>query len=212
MMNEVSKPTPQMSFFRRWANEIVSGVVVTIIVAGLAAVWPTLLAWAFPDYVSGNYLLLGPEEKPSHGPDVINVQLSSYNGHVWGSMSQSPKRWSIVGYWNNNYLIFSYRSDGNGPDSIGFGEQFLTPVQAGKDSILVGDVRGNYCLDEAVDQKPQLLRCPSVLVRAEPQAANEWATKYASYLGAIKQRCQPVDIPIAMTAAKAELKCPPPKK
>ena len=87
MMNEVSKPTPQMSFFRRWANEIVSGVVVTIIVAGLAAVWPTLLAWAFPDYVSGNYLLLGPEEKPSHGPDVINVQLSSYNGHVWGSMA-----------------------------------------------------------------------------------------------------------------------------
>lgn len=215
-MNEAPKPTPPEGFFRRWSSEIVTGVVVTIIVtiigAVFAPIWPTLQAWVFPDYVSGNYLLLGPEEKPGHGPDVINVQLSSYNGRVWGSMLQSPKRWSIVGYWKNNYLIFSYRSDGNGPDSIGFGEQFFTPVQAGKDSILVGDIRGNYCLDDAMDQKPQLLRCPNVLVRAEQQAATEWANKYASYLGTIKQRCQPVDIPIAMTAPKTELKCPLPKK
>ncbi len=203
-----TQETAAPGFFKRWTREIVAGVVVALIVAGLTAAWPTFQALTFPDYVSGNYLLIGPEDPPEHGPDVVDVQLSSYNGRVWGSMSQASKRWSVVGYWKNNYLIFSYRSDGTGPNSIGFGEQFFTPVQAGKNSVLVGDIRGNYCLNDAPDQKPQILRCPNVLVQAEPQAASEWAAKYASYLGTIEQQCRPVDIPIAMTAPKTDLKCP----
>jgi hypothetical protein len=207
-MSETSGTARSIGFFRRWIREIIVAVVVTLIVAALAAVWPTLQALTFPDYVSGNYLIIGPEERPGTGPDVIFAQLKSYDGRVWGSMLQGSQRWSVAGYWKNNYLIFAYRSDGNGPSSIGFGEQFFTPVQAGEESILVGDVRGNFCLEDAVDQKPQILRCPNVLVRAEPEAASKWTNKYAAYLGTLKQQCQPVDIPMAMAAAKAEIKCP----
>jgi hypothetical protein len=202
---ETARP---MGFFRRWINEIAAAVVVSLIVAALAAMWPTLQALTFPDYVSGDYLLIGPEERPGTGPYVIFAQLKSYDGRVWGSMSQGSQRWSVAGYWKNDYLIFAYRSDGNGPNSIGFGDQFFTPVQAENESVLVGDVRGNFCLEDAVDQRPQILRCPNVLVRAEPEAASAWTNKYAAYLGTLKKQCQPVDIPMAMAAAKVEIKCP----
>lgn len=194
-------------FLRSFGKEIIVGVAVAIAVGALAALWPTFQALAFPDYISGNYILLGPAEHSEGGPDVIYVSLKSYDGRVWGAMSQKSHRWSIAGYWKNSYLVFSYRSDGNDPSSIGFGEQFLTSTKAGQKPVLMGDTRGNYCLDGAVDQKPIILRCPSVLVQGEPDSAPEAAKQYATYLGGI-QKCQPVDIPMSMKVEKLDLKCP----
>ena len=207
-MSETTEAARSKGYFSGFTRELIIAILTTFIVGVLVAVWPTFQAWTFPDFISGNYLLIGPEEQPGAGPDVIFAHLKSYDGRVWGSMSQGSQRWSVAGYWKNNYLIFAYRSDGNGPHSIGFGEQFFTPIKAGKDSVLMGDNRGNYCLDDTRDQKPQLLRCPNVLVEAEPETASAWANKYAAYLGTIKNQCQSVDIPIAMTVAKAEIKCP----
>ncbi len=95
---------------------------------------PTIQALVFPDVISGDYVLLGPEEKPGHGLEVIYLHFYSYDGRVWGSMSQNSKRWSVAGYRKNSYLAFSYRSNGNGLDSVGIGQQLFTPVNAGEDS------------------------------------------------------------------------------
>lgn len=86
-MTQKSGTARSIGFFRSWIREIVVAVAVSIIVAALAAVWPTLQALTFPDYVSGNYLIIGPEEPPETGPDVIFAQLKSYDGRVWGSMT-----------------------------------------------------------------------------------------------------------------------------
>jgi len=78
---------PSRSFLGRRIREIVVGVLVAIVVAGLAAAWPTIQALVFPDVISGDYVLLGPEEKPGHGLEVIYLHFYSYDGRGWGSMS-----------------------------------------------------------------------------------------------------------------------------
>src|SRR5579872_2097878 len=209
MNNEVEagKQPEEKPAIRRIGWDVFINLVVAAITAAAIAAWPTIQAFTFPDFISGEYILLGPEEKPGRGPDVIYVNLKSYNGHVWGAMHQDSKRWSITGYWKNNHLVFAYRSDGNGLDSIGFGEQFFTPIQAGSKSVLMGDTRGNYCFDEPETRPPEILRCPNVLVQGGAESASSASRQYAAYLGTIKQ-CVPVDIPVNSNVAKSELKCP----
>jgi hypothetical protein len=195
MVNE--EKAPSRSFLGRGIREIIVGVLIAIVVAGLAAAWPTIQALVFPDVISGDYVLLGPEEKPGHGLEVIYLHFYSYDGRVWGSMSQNSKRWSVAGYWKNSYLAFSYRSNGNGLDSVGIGQQLFTPVSAGEDSVLVGDMRGYYCLADCSDnsevKRPEILQCPNVLIKGGPERLPEAMKKYAAFLGTVQQ-CSPADI------------------
>lgn len=206
MSDQATREKPKRTL-RDFAREIIVGVITTFVSAAIVTLWPTLQALTFPDFVSGDYILLGPEENPGKGPDVIYLNLNSYNGRVWGSMSQKSKRWSVTGYWKSGYLVFSYRSDGNGLDSIGFGEQIFTPIAAGPESVLVGEVRGNYCVTCAELKKPEIRRCPNVMVKGGPESVPDAIRNYAPYLGTLDQ-CPSADIATATNLEMKDIKHP----